>query len=328
MPVDSKYSQSQFLWGGDFNLVRNPNLDRSRGPERRPCAAARALEGVILCLDLSDVWHFRHPNIGGYMHYSAYHNLHKRIDYWLVSPTLLDKVRDCRVLPRTMSNHSPLLLSIATPKKGIPPFTWRFPPYSLLDPVFKSEMAEAIETFFTTNVGSVDSFQMFWEAFKVYIHGVAMSKHTGVLHEICRRLAQTMKKLGSLEQQQQTNPDDTVVSQIKTLLQQYHEDADAEVKHMGKYATAMAYGESERQGSVLAQLLKRHCAKIQVEVIRSPQGEPLMDEIDIASRFKSYYTELYTTRSTRTSEEISDYLSYIKLPFLTNTHREFLMLPM
>lgn len=103
------------------------------------------------------------------------------------------------VLPRTLSDHSPLLLVVDTPKKTIHPFTWRFPPYLLLDPAFKNELAEAIETFFATNIGSVDSFQTVWETFKVYIRGVTMAKHSGVLRSIWKRLADLEHKLKILE---------------------------------------------------------------------------------------------------------------------------------
>lgn len=47
------HTDGLFLWGGDFNLVRNPNIDRSGGPERRFSAAARALEGAMIRKDLA-----------------------------------------------------------------------------------------------------------------------------------------------------------------------------------------------------------------------------------------------------------------------------------
>lgn len=53
------------LCGGDFNLIRDPALDRSGGPERRITAAARTLEGVLVRFDLRDTWRQCHPAQGG-----------------------------------------------------------------------------------------------------------------------------------------------------------------------------------------------------------------------------------------------------------------------
>lgn len=158
----------RILCGGDFNLIRDPVLDRSGGPERHTSASARTLDGMLVRFDLSDVWHHRHPTQGGYTHYSAYYDVHTRMDYWCVARQLLTHINTCKILPRTYSDHSPWLLVFDTPRAGVPPFTWRFPPYSLLDVAFKEELADAIELFFEKNVGSVDSFQTVWGAFKVY----------------------------------------------------------------------------------------------------------------------------------------------------------------
>lgn len=167
------YNTEHVLWGGDFNLVRDPVLDRSGGPHRPISKAAVALDSIMISRGLADIWRFKNPVEGGYTHYSAYHDLHTRIDYWLTSSTLLQQVTECNTLPRTLSDHSPLLLKLTTPRKTLPPFTWRFPPYALLDPTFKQELAEAIDIYFDKNIASVDSFQTIWEAFKVYIRGIS-----------------------------------------------------------------------------------------------------------------------------------------------------------
>lgn len=77
----------------------------------------------------------------------------------------------------------------------------------------------------------------------------------------------------------------------------------------------------------LASFLKQKRHKLQITQLKSTTGEILTEETQIADRFKQYYAELYSTRTVSTETEIIDYLSQIKLPFLTNTHREFLMRP-
>lgn len=131
----------------------------------------------------------------------------------------------------------------------------------------KEELADAIELLFEKNVGSVDSFQTVWDAFNVYIRGIDISKHAGVLKSIRNRLALLEQKLVSLEQTLLSGPNEAITQELKRTLEEYHAEADAEIKHMGKYATARVYGEGERPGAVLAQLLKQHRDKSVVSEI-------------------------------------------------------------
>lgn len=77
--ITDKHADKELIWGGDFNLIRDSNLDRSGGPTRQISAAAKNIESIMVCNGLKDVWHYNHPERGGYTHYSAYHNLHTRI---------------------------------------------------------------------------------------------------------------------------------------------------------------------------------------------------------------------------------------------------------
>lgn len=325
--VARTFPTSQSLWGGDLNLILDPALDRSAGPPRRPSAATQAMQAEMISHDVEDVWRYKHKAQGGFTHYSAYHDIHTRIDYWLASSCLLRRVSACTVLARTLSEHSPLLLELESPKKAFPPFTWRFPPFSLLDPQFRGELAEEIDVFFEANIGSVDNFQSIWEAFKVYIRGIAMPKHSSVLKSIRQRLSLLEKKLAILEERQRNTTDLAIVEEIKALIIEYNKEADREVQHMGKYATARTYGEGDRPSSLLARIQKGNRGRSQISELKTTDGKVITDEREIATEFRNYYTDLYSSRGGDLLDEISDYLEHISLPMLTNAHLEFLMQP-
>lgn len=110
-------------------------------------------------------------------------------------------------------------------------------------------------------------------------------------------------------------------------MEEYHAEADAEIKHMGKYATARVYGEGERPGAVHAQLLKQRRDKSVVSEITTDTGNTPTTETDVVEQFRQYYSELYATCGGDTEEHILDYLTHIKLPWLSNVDRQFLMRP-
>lgn len=116
-----KHEGDCLLWGGDLNLIRNPALDRSDGLLGRTTVAAAALEAAIVRLDQCDIWRQRHPEQGGFTHYSSYYNIHTRIDYWLATTALSQRVKHCSVLPRTLSDHSPLLLEVDPSEENVLP---------------------------------------------------------------------------------------------------------------------------------------------------------------------------------------------------------------
>lgn len=79
---------------------------------------------------LIDVWRHRYPAARAYTCHSTSHATMSRIDYILVSKTLLPKVTGVGFAPRALSDHSPcwILASLLT---TAPKEVWRLNPYWL-----------------------------------------------------------------------------------------------------------------------------------------------------------------------------------------------------
>lgn len=152
-----------------------------------------------------------------------------------------------------------------------------------------------------------------------------MAKHAGVLRDIRNRLSLLERMLTILEADLLADNTTQVQEQLKETLEEYHSTADDELKHMGKYATARVYGEGDRPGSVLAALARHRLNAPTILEIQNKEGDLLAEQTEVNDRFRRYYQDLYTTKVSPTDEDISNYLGYIKLPWLTNDHREFLM---
>ncbi|KAJ1105429.1 hypothetical protein NDU88_002835 [Pleurodeles waltl] len=240
---------------GDFNYTLDPLLDRSGGGDHRPAAAAGAVTKVASDLGLVDIWRDRHPDRGGYAHYSSAHNLHTCIDLWLVARSLLGGVHPVVPWPRTYSYHSPVPLTVTVGIRVSPFFSWRYPPYSLLDSVFPKELATVIKDFFQINKSLVASVGTVWETLKVCIRGVTISKHAGVLRSIRGRLCMLEWELAQFEQEQVLNADDQTSGHMRDKLTEFQDTALTEDQHLGKYATAWVYGHGERPGSALANVI-------------------------------------------------------------------------
>ncbi|KAJ1127163.1 hypothetical protein NDU88_005566 [Pleurodeles waltl] len=208
------------------------------------------------------------------------------------------------------------------------PFSWRFPPFSLLDSVFPGELATTITDFFQINKGSVANVGIVWETFNVYIRGITIAKHAGVLRSIRGRLHLLEREISQLEQDHQVTADAHILGHINNKIQEFQEMALSEVQHLGKYATARLYGEGDRPGGVLAGLIRPNRDKNTITVIKAGDGSELRDPERIADKFRDYYQSLYTSRVDTDLEALMDYLIHITMPQLTDADREALWKPL
>lgn len=197
-----------------------------------------------------------HPHSPAYTHHSGYHNTSTRIDYWLLSPGVVGWVDTHSTLPRTFSDHSPLLLTLLVPRLGGYERQWRFPGKALADPVFKEDIRKAIEDYFELNSGTVDTWATLWEGFKATIRGVCISKYVGSLREIRAAMSRIEDDIAALDSSSLPDPDGALETKRLGLLQDFRDAADRELHYLHTQHAARQHGEGDRPGRLLAQLLR------------------------------------------------------------------------
>lgn len=110
--------------GGDFNFCLDPILDKSAISTSRPKSASATLS-FMKDLNLTDVWRQIHPQTIDYSYYSNRHNSFTRIDLFLLSTHVTYRALESGYLPRILSDHSPLTLSVVMPEKMPNMYRWR-----------------------------------------------------------------------------------------------------------------------------------------------------------------------------------------------------------
>ena len=156
--------------GGDFNVVRDPFADRGSGIVFHP-RAKRVLDNFLAEEDFADIWRNFNPDKKWFtwMKLHARHTW-SRIDYFLVSPSLLTRCTNCEIIANTASDHSLVSLDIdpATPKRG--PGVWKLNDEMLQDNTFceylNQYLSELIEIY-----SYMDPIER-WELLKVEVRRV------------------------------------------------------------------------------------------------------------------------------------------------------------
>lgn len=133
-------------------MALDEKQDRSMNIEHHSRAVSIVLNSIIE-FRMKDIWRMRNPKAQDSTHSSTVHNSWARLDYWLLTEQPCTWTRNIQHLPKTLSDHKPVLLELQIPTYVPPPFVWRFNVSALLDPLYKDTIHTAIVDFFTFKQG-------------------------------------------------------------------------------------------------------------------------------------------------------------------------------
>ena len=139
--------EGEIIIGGDFNLILDPKMDRSSDKSPVKCRSRKIINSSIKELGLCEIWRFAHPKNKEYSFFSPVHNSFTRIDYFIISMTLVHRISSCEYLPRVMSDHAPISLTILPRDISQKLYRWRINPVLLHNPEFDKFITSQIKLF-------------------------------------------------------------------------------------------------------------------------------------------------------------------------------------
>ena len=153
---------------GDFNTVQNPLVDRHSTNRSYHTKALECISELKCKYDLHDIWRFRNPKD---IRYTWRRRLQaSRIDYFLVSFSLINRVNKCIIGDRFRSDHNLIALSFITAEFPRGKGFWKFNTSLLEDKLFHKKTVEIMKEFFSNNCGTANPHSV-WEAAKGFFRG-------------------------------------------------------------------------------------------------------------------------------------------------------------
>ena len=106
------------ILGGDFNLFLDSVLEAEGGsPVFKKSSVSKLIE-IKEKYNLCDIWRIRNTKEKRFTfrqkHRSGF--LQRRLDYFFVSNTLQESIKDTEILPALSSDHSPIFFSLVSTK--------------------------------------------------------------------------------------------------------------------------------------------------------------------------------------------------------------------
>ena len=98
------------VWGGDFNLIFDINLDADGGKPQLKVNSLSKLLSITEENDLCDIFRVRCPDEKHFTWRRKNPFKQRRLDYFFISDTLQDIVERIEIIPSVQSDHSTLCL--------------------------------------------------------------------------------------------------------------------------------------------------------------------------------------------------------------------------
>lgn len=131
--------------GGDFNVALSPSADTSTGKSSITTTSLSHIKSLLHSHHLVDVWRIHHPTDRDFSYFSIAHNSYSRLDYFLISQSLLDTPIQTSLGHALWSDHSSVYISFARPPQSRRGFSWRLNDNLLRDSVCIAEVTKAIK---------------------------------------------------------------------------------------------------------------------------------------------------------------------------------------
>lgn len=154
-----------FIIGGDFNTVMDMKLDEKNGTNDAHKRSRKKLYEIIQSCNLNDVWRVYHPNTLKYTwHSNTKPHIHCRLDYFLISNTLMNIIKSTSIKYGYKTDHSSIVISLNSIKMEKGRGYFKMNNSLLLDKSFQEKIKESIKTIKEYNNESNP--QVLWELVK------------------------------------------------------------------------------------------------------------------------------------------------------------------
>lgn len=100
---------AKVIWGGDFNTVLHDNLDRWPPKDSNSVCEIR---NICLRLGVLDIWRHKNPDKIMFTWSTKDVSIQSRIDFWLISEDMADKVDTVSIEPSILTDHKGISIKI------------------------------------------------------------------------------------------------------------------------------------------------------------------------------------------------------------------------
>lgn len=281
-PLAAAAAGRLLLWGGDFNFVPQPHLDRLHHAPGSPHPDVGTQQSWQEAMpDLVDVWRHRHPHRRTYTFIRA--TAASRIDRVYLSQTLLPYVATCAVQSRTTSDHRLVTLALTSRRPAdIGPGRQRVRLGFASSPLLTDQLKAWLQQEAAAAPADPHAFLVWWPQFKRRLVLIC-----GELHRASRRMSAAAEAAGAqldalhaqLDAGDTSTLDAIVEARQRFVVAAAASEAEAALRRRQRW-----FHVGERPCPPLTRRLRPPAQSRQVSALRSASGQLLTQGTAMAQR--------------------------------------------
>ena len=291
-----EYALGELIFGGDFNTVLNPDMDRESST-RLPASIVKnnKLKMVLKNNDLVDIWRYQNPTTKQYTFRQKTPLMKSRLDMFFISRTLVQQVKHCDIRPGYKSDHMAICIKLTNcPKKG--KGLWKINNDLLHDNNYIKIVNNLVQELFQNgdlNIGEQ------WELFKVKI------REQSIVYAKRKARAKNQLKTHLLKMIEMYD-DDIYRTQYNKILED--ESRAAQIR-----ARIQWREEGERNTKFFLGLEKQQQKKQTIYNLKRDNGTVTSNQGEILEMEQSFFEKLYTSKNIQ-SVKIENYINNTDVP--------------
>ena len=287
-PVDLRV-----IWGGDFNSVDRPALDKLTPNEASvfPWELRTAIEE----LDLTDTFRLLHPQKREFSWYGP--TTATRIDYLFASRNLADRIVEVGHTHNPFSDHKTITMTLRPdPRVSIGHGLWRLQPGLLASPVARDAFSKEARRL---PVNAFDSANDWFTSLLPRLKNTAL-KLTARAETIKQaKLRDLHERLSSLETRLSASPSHpTLRLSIKATKSAIYREALAKRSTDQAHSAARFFKEGEKCSKYFASFAKKRNSENTIKKLLRPDGTEATTTQEILATATEFYQNLYSPAAT------------------------------
>ena len=315
------------VFGGDFNCVQDASIDQS--PSKLAFTSKKTARLKELCVDLGlfDIWRIINPTARDFTFYSHPHRSFSRIDYFLVSREVIDRVKACSIGIRTLSDHNPVSITISPPYLDPSTRHWRLNSVLLSSPPFLEFLGKQWEIFMATNDTPDVNPSLLWETAKAYMRGSIISYTAAQKRDTIRKQLDLERSIQDLEKKFKASPSKHALKNLEAARSALNQLLTSKAETSILFAKQRLYEHGNKPGRLLARLAKGRNSSNLISSLKDNNGDKAYESKKINNIMKQFYHKLYSTECNTSDDLRKAFLDQTNLPSLTEEQRELLNAP-
>ena len=321
---------SHLIIAGDWNLVLDSNLDYHNYKHDNNVKARERVEDMIINLDLTDIWRDLNPDTRRYTWRRTTPLQQSRLDFFLVSDTLVQFVEDADIKYGYRSDHSMIVLKMSFGTEIKRNTFWKMNNLLLKDkdylslvneeiravveeyavPIYNRDMLQYIPK---SEIQLTISDQLFLEMLLMKIRTKTIAYASSKKRQETMREKQLEIDIQLLEKKLDKDNDDN--DKLDECKKELLEIRDKKIEGVLLRSRARWIAEGEKVSKYFCSLEKRHFVSKCMKKLVTNQGKEIYEHEHIKNEVKTFYESLYEKRQV---EDCEIERLVTTLPTLTN----------